>query len=172
MELRKRKTYMLAQVTTRIGNVILPDTVIYSNAFDNLQADIRYRYDGKANSLEQDIILHEATQEPARGLVARECAHSGLDCLVRFEASFNYCRLNHASRPEHDRSASDDGRDDNRFRQHENSCRRRLPFRAESAGGKYKLLSDDIASVAYWYQAEPHAPFPALAPLAQRGLVK
>jgi len=27
--------------------------------------------------------------------------------------------------------------------------------------GKYKKLSDDIASVAYWYQTEPHAPFPA-----------
>jgi hypothetical protein len=28
--------------------------------------------------------------------------------------------------------------------------------------GRYQLLRDDIASVAYWYQAEPHAPFPAL----------
>lgn len=34
--------------------------------------------------------------------------------------------------------------------------------------GKYKKLSDDIASVAYWYQAEPHAPFPQLPPLAER----
>ena len=34
--------------------------------------------------------------------------------------------------------------------------------------GKYKLLSDDIASVAYWYQTEPHTPFPVLPPLAQR----
>jgi hypothetical protein len=38
--------------------------------------------------------------------------------------------------------------------------------------GKYKLVSDDIASVAYWYQAEPHAPFPALPPLEQRGRAK
>ena len=30
------------------------------------------------------------------------------------------------------------------------------------AGGRYLLLQDDIASVAYWYQAEPHAPFPPL----------
>jgi len=29
-------------------------------------------------------------------------------------------------------------------------------------GGRYLPLQDDIASVAYWYQAEPHAPFPAL----------
>jgi hypothetical protein len=28
--------------------------------------------------------------------------------------------------------------------------------------GRYLPLRDDIASVAYWYQAEPHAPFPAL----------
>lgn len=38
--------------------------------------------------------------------------------------------------------------------------------------GKYMLLSDDIASVAYWYQTEPHAPFPALLPLDKRGRVK
>jgi len=29
-------------------------------------------------------------------------------------------------------------------------------------GGKFQPLADDIASVGYWYQAEPHAPFPAL----------
>jgi hypothetical protein len=34
--------------------------------------------------------------------------------------------------------------------------------------GKYKKLADDIASVAYWYQAEPHAPFPKLPVLAER----
>ena len=28
--------------------------------------------------------------------------------------------------------------------------------------GRYLHLQDDIASVAYWYQAEPHAPFPPL----------
>ena len=28
--------------------------------------------------------------------------------------------------------------------------------------GRYLPLQDDIASVAYWYQAEPHAPFPSL----------
>ncbi len=34
--------------------------------------------------------------------------------------------------------------------------------------GKYMKLSDDIASVAYWYQAEPHAPFPVLPPRKER----
>ena len=29
-------------------------------------------------------------------------------------------------------------------------------------GGRYLPLEDDIASVAYWYQTEPHAKFPAL----------
>ena len=33
---------------------------------------------------------------------------------------------------------------------------------------KYQPLADDIASVAYWYQAEPHVPFPALPPLPAR----
>ncbi|MDZ7373593.1 MAG: DUF2961 domain-containing protein [candidate division KSB1 bacterium] len=30
--------------------------------------------------------------------------------------------------------------------------------------GKFQPLTDDIASVAYWYQTEPHAPFPELLP--------
>jgi hypothetical protein len=29
------------------------------------------------------------------------------------------------------------------------------------SGGRYLPLQDDIASVAFWYQREPHAPFPA-----------
>ena len=28
--------------------------------------------------------------------------------------------------------------------------------------GRYLLTRDDVASVAYWYQTEPHAPFPKL----------
>jgi hypothetical protein len=30
---------------------------------------------------------------------------------------------------------------------------------------RYLPLQDDIASTAYWYQTEPHAPFPALPEL-------
>jgi hypothetical protein len=30
--------------------------------------------------------------------------------------------------------------------------------------GKYQPLTDDIASVGYWYQSEPHAAFPAFPP--------
>ncbi len=30
------------------------------------------------------------------------------------------------------------------------------------SGGRYLPLQDDISSVAYWYQREPHAPFPKL----------
>ena len=33
------------------------------------------------------------------------------------------------------------------------------------SGGRYLQLDDDIASVGYWYQKEPHAKFPALPPL-------
>ena len=34
--------------------------------------------------------------------------------------------------------------------------------------GKFQPLSDDIASVAYWYQAEPHARFPKLPGASER----
>jgi len=34
--------------------------------------------------------------------------------------------------------------------------------------GKFQPLTDDIASVAYWYQTEPHAPFPTLPPIHER----
>lgn len=33
---------------------------------------------------------------------------------------------------------------------------------------KFQPLADDIASVAYWYQREPHAPFPAFPSLVER----
>ncbi len=34
--------------------------------------------------------------------------------------------------------------------------------------GKYQPEGDNIASVAYWYQKEPHAPFPPFPPLSKR----
>ncbi len=34
--------------------------------------------------------------------------------------------------------------------------------------GGYRPLSDDIASVAYWYQVEPHRKFPRLPELKDR----
>jgi hypothetical protein len=34
--------------------------------------------------------------------------------------------------------------------------------------GKFEPLTDDIASVAYWYQAEPHAAFPTFPPVHAR----
>jgi hypothetical protein len=37
-----------------------------------------------------------------------------------------------------------------------------------NARSQYRLLDDDIASVAYWYQNEPHQPFPALLSLKLR----
>ena len=35
-------------------------------------------------------------------------------------------------------------------------------------GGHYEPLTDDIASVAYWYQLEPHSPYPLFPPLQDR----
>ena len=34
--------------------------------------------------------------------------------------------------------------------------------------GKFQPLTDDISSVAYWYQTEPHNPFPELPPVEER----
>lgn len=34
--------------------------------------------------------------------------------------------------------------------------------------GKFQPLADDIASVAYWYQSEPHGRFPVMLPIDQR----
>ena len=34
--------------------------------------------------------------------------------------------------------------------------------------GKYQPLNDDIASVAYWYQTDPHTTFPSFPPLEKR----
>ena len=45
----------------------------------------------------------------------------------------------------------------------------RVTIQALGWGGpKYKKLSDDVASVAYWYQAAPHASFPPLPSLQDR----
>ena len=45
----------------------------------------------------------------------------------------------------------------------------RVTIQALGWGHKYrKLAKDVISSVAYWYQAEPHAPFPDLATLSDR----
>ena len=34
--------------------------------------------------------------------------------------------------------------------------------------GKFQPLTDDIASVGYWYQRKPHAPFPEMPPIHER----
>jgi hypothetical protein len=34
--------------------------------------------------------------------------------------------------------------------------------------GRYQPLDDDFASTAFWYQKEPHAPFPKLPPVSER----
>jgi hypothetical protein len=37
--------------------------------------------------------------------------------------------------------------------------------------GTYQPLRDDLASVAFWYQQEPHSPFPAL-PSKEKLIIK
>jgi hypothetical protein len=44
--------------------------------------------------------------------------------------------------------------------------RRRIRVTCEHGHGNDR--SDDWSSVAYWYQREPHAPFPAMLPVAER----
>lgn len=56
-DLATDQSLLIAEVTNRAGMIFGADEVIYTNAFDTLNADIRYRY--TQNSLEQDIILHE-----------------------------------------------------------------------------------------------------------------
>jgi len=38
---------------------------------------------------------------------------------------------------------------------------------AQNGQPRYLPLQDDIASTAFWYQTEPHAPFPTLPPLSE-----
>jgi len=52
-----------------------------------------------------------------------------------------------------------------RFRQDLRVTIRALGWRP---GGKFLPLTDDIASTAYWYQTEPHAPFPPLPDMEAR----
>jgi hypothetical protein len=56
-DLASDQHFLLAEVTNRIGLIVGADQVVYTNAFDTLKADLRYRY--TKYSLEQDIILHE-----------------------------------------------------------------------------------------------------------------
>ena len=42
------------------------------------------------------------------------------------------------------------------------TCKVTIQALGWQTGGRYLPLEDDIASVAYWYQKEPHKKFPAL----------
>lgn len=59
-------------------------------------------------------------------------------------------------------------RDPIRFEQDLRVTIQALGWRAPLEGqGRYLPLQDDIASTAFWYQTEPHAPFPTLPDLNQ-----
>ncbi len=53
---------LLGEIQDRIGIIRLPNEVIFTNAFDGISADLRYRYTGF--SLEQDIVLHANAELP------------------------------------------------------------------------------------------------------------
>jgi hypothetical protein len=55
--LQTDERWLIAEVTNRIGLIAGKDQVIYTNAFDTITADIRFRY--TKYSLEQDILFHE-----------------------------------------------------------------------------------------------------------------
>ncbi len=48
---------LLGEVTNSVG-LVSSNIVLFTNCFDSIPADLRYRYDPAANSLEQDVILH------------------------------------------------------------------------------------------------------------------
>jgi hypothetical protein len=50
----------------------------------------------------------------------------------------------------------------------EDPVRFRSSIRVTIEHGHANHRSDDYSSTAYWYQAEPHAPFPALPAVADR----
>ena len=55
---------LLAQVLDTAGAVEFPNRVTYEQAFDDLDADVQY--DCTANSLEQNIVLHQDLPSPAQ----------------------------------------------------------------------------------------------------------
>jgi hypothetical protein len=54
---------LIAEVTNCLGKIVAPNQVIYENAFDTLQASVRYTY--TRGGFEQDIILLESPESPA-----------------------------------------------------------------------------------------------------------
>lgn len=61
-DLASDQHFMLAEVTNQMGMIVGADQVVYTNAFDTLEADLRYRY--TPYSLEQDILFHEKPRLP------------------------------------------------------------------------------------------------------------
>jgi hypothetical protein len=56
------QSYLLGQAQEAPGTITATNEVVYSNAFSNVRADLRYRY--TANSLEQDVILRANLPTP------------------------------------------------------------------------------------------------------------
>src|SRR6266700_2178255 len=61
------ESYVLCEVTSRIGLILLPDRVLFTNALDTApgpSVDLEYVYDGD-KSLEQNLLLHACPSLPS-----------------------------------------------------------------------------------------------------------
>src|SRR5262249_36484743 len=60
------ESVILGTVTNRIGQVVLPDSVVWTNALDTgPNISLEYRYLPKGAGLEQDVVLLESPALPA-----------------------------------------------------------------------------------------------------------
>ena len=63
-DLASNQSLLLAELTNRVGEIIGANEVIYTNCFDTLGADLRYRLSETGSALEQDLLLLEAPELP------------------------------------------------------------------------------------------------------------
>src|SRR6267142_4321584 len=76
------KSVLIAELKDSSGSILQPNQVIYSDAFTDLHADVRYTY--RRSGLEQDVILREAPPAPEEfGLDSRT---TRLQVLTEFES--------------------------------------------------------------------------------------
>src|SRR6185437_10007380 len=57
------KSVLIAEVTNCVGELVSPNVVLYTSAFGNLQAALRYTY--TRDGFEQDVILYQNPGSPA-----------------------------------------------------------------------------------------------------------
>lgn len=73
-------TALIAQIQDATGTLISANQVLYANAFDGVNADVRYTY--KKGSFEQDVILRE--QPPAPEAYGLNSATTEIEVMTEF----------------------------------------------------------------------------------------